>query len=369
MKLNHFLRNPDGFNKLSSKLIHLWEQAANKAPSHKAKKHISDDIHLAMLMLFEAYKRGSHSSHSDPVTAYLVSRAERLLKKHIPQEALNKAFPIAPTSPQQAASPGHQTAPKVSSLPLQDTCIDFCCDKKDYAQNGVNIAKKNGATLIQTSPRTFVDHPPKFPIAAGSKITLMGHCYPGSNCLLDNHHNKIFASDIAKNIASQLRDKKAPFTINLVACSAATDSHTSPSFAAQLTVELAKQGVTNAKINASPTVMGVDNHGRPFNLSVQAAAKIDQLKYQKKSPKQVDAVYQKAFAAANQHNHFQKHTFSWDPNNGCVKKSMLHSPAKPPAMPHKATSPGGMHFKPKPAVANPMPHAFHTKKQGCFHPS
>ncbi|WP_131782511.1 hypothetical protein [Legionella gresilensis] len=166
----------------------------------------------------------------------------------------------------------HEISLQLPSKPLKkQVVIDFAADMPVYSSYGVKCAKRLEANLIQTQPDNFSADNAKFSISEGTILTLIGHCSRGSNHLSDNSGRRISAAEIAKQILINMKKNNTPldtpFTIDLIACQAASSAPNRPAFAQLLVDELSKHGIKNAKVIASPTIMMTTPDGRQANLS------------------------------------------------------------------------------------------------------
>ncbi|STX52849.1 Uncharacterised protein [Legionella busanensis] len=166
----------------------------------------------------------------------------------------------------------HEISLKLPPKPLEkQVVIDFAADKPVYSDYGVKCAQRLGANLIQSQPDNFSAVNEKFSISEGTILTLIGHCSRGSNHLSDNSGRRIRAAEIAEQIYINMKTNntpfETPFTIDLIACQAASSTAKRPAFAQLLVDELSKRGIKNAKVIASPTIMTTTPDGRQANLS------------------------------------------------------------------------------------------------------
>lgn len=165
-------------------------------------------------------------------------------------------------TPEQAPLP-----PKIN----KQVIIDFAADKIEYGEYGKRRAKKLGGDLIQATPDQFSATSAAFSIEKNTTLTLIGHCTSGSNCLSDNSGRIITAAEIAKQIHLKMLQKgtslDTEFNIDLIACQAAASRGRHPPFAQQLVNELARLGINNVNIIASPTIMLTTHDGSQANIS------------------------------------------------------------------------------------------------------
>jgi hypothetical protein len=149
--------------------------------------------------------------------------------------------------------------------------IDFAADMPVYSSYGEKCAKRLGANLIQTQPDNFSAANAKFSVSQGTIVTLIGHCSRGSNHLSDNSGRRIRAAEIAEQLCINMKKNNTPFgtpfTIDLIACQAASSTPNRPAFAQLLVDELSRRGINNARVIASPTIMMTTSDGSQANLS------------------------------------------------------------------------------------------------------
>lgn len=156
--------------------------------------------------------------------------------------------------------------------------IDFSADRRDYEEYGIKRAKRLYANLFQTRPDQFCAVYEKFSITENTTLTLIGHCHKGSDYLSDNSGRRIYASELAKQIHAKMMQTGVPpntaFTIDLIACQAASAHGLHPSFAQRLVKELYSLGINNVNVLASPTIMVTTHDGGQANLSWQQDQKV-----------------------------------------------------------------------------------------------
>lgn len=213
---------------------------------------------------------------------------------------------------------------RLSSLPDKEIFINLCCDNPAYRDNGINASKRHQAQLIESSPHGLKkDIAAIERIAPNTKITVIGHCCKGSQVLSDNSGGSISATQLADSICNQLTDKATPFTINLVACQAASSYFERPSFAERLTKALADRGVYHVKVEASPTVMAIDHYGKISSISKKDDALLENIhaaQYQAKRSDQRRGFFRPARDYDNEiqqvlargTSHYEKVSFSWN---------------------------------------------------------
>ncbi len=150
--------------------------------------------------------------------------------------------------------------------------IDFAADKIEFRAYGKKRSERLGASLIQVQPDQFSAVNAKFSISKNTTLTFIGHCSSGSNCLSDNSGKKIYASQLARQIHAKMVQSgtqlDTEFTIDLIACQAASGRDIYPSFAERLVTELAKLGINRVNVIASPTIMMTTHDGSQANLSI-----------------------------------------------------------------------------------------------------
>src|SRR5579883_2904944 len=194
--------------------------------------------------------------------------------KAFPQNTREKSFQnlISTVTPILLTSDEHSISPLIKQNNNQ-IVIDFAADELPYRAYGIRRANRLGASLIQVQPDQFAAVHEQFSISKNTILTLIGHCTKGSNCLSDNAGRMINASQIAQQIYLKMMQTGTPldteFTIDLIACQAASSYRDQPSFAEQLVEALSKLGLDNVSVSASPTIMLTTPDGNQANLSRQ----------------------------------------------------------------------------------------------------
>lgn len=159
--------------------------------------------------------------------------------------------------------------------------IDFAADQLPYREYGIKRARRLGAQLIQARPDRFSADTSKFSISKDTTLTVIGHCQRGSDFLSDNSGNRIYASELAKQIYTKMDLTGAPlntaFTIDLIACQAASRQGKRSSFAECLVKELSNLGINNVSVAASPTIMLATSDGSQANMSWKADNKATEI--------------------------------------------------------------------------------------------
>lgn len=157
--------------------------------------------------------------------------------------------------------------------------IDFTSDLKDDREYSIKRAQILNANLFHAEPHHFLFTNSDFAITKGTTITMIGHCDHGLDYLADNTGHKIKVAQLAEQILAKLHQNNTPldteFTIDLIACRAASGVGEKESFAKRLARELGKRGINNVTISASPTVMYCHSNGDVSNLSMEDDKKFD----------------------------------------------------------------------------------------------
>lgn len=266
--------------------------------------------------LLEAVKEGIVKSGLSPFTDYLMTSALSYIAKYLPEASVrnivneldrssqspsnekpsssktcSKHIDLSPESSSSAISQKNidksfnDLISRVSTTLLtpeiqrtsskfnnnKQVVIDFAADGLPYREYGIKIAERLGANLIQVRPDHFSANNAQFSISKNTILTFIGHCRSGSDHLSDNSGKIIYAAELAEQIRSKMSQTGTPlnteFAIDLIACQAASPDGNKPSFAKHLIKELAKRGINNASVIASPTIMLSTHDGRQANLS------------------------------------------------------------------------------------------------------
>lgn len=272
----------------------------NKYISNDEEESFETNVNHILSLLLSA---NLHISKEGPshFSDYLITSAFAEIVKYLPKPSVKNIINILKTSSTSnivAASSEEQsvqhkksdnkdfnnlfsygsialTSGKKQTSPINEPrrcVIDFCADLNEYRAYGIKRANRLGANLLQVQPNYFSAVCSKFTISKDFVLTLIGHCYRGSDNLSDNSGNKVDVFQIAQEIYLNMMRTNTPldtqFTIDLIACQAASRRGPNASFAERLIDALSKYGINNVSVTASPTIMVATHDGREANVSV-----------------------------------------------------------------------------------------------------